>query len=509
MKPKAFLWLGLVKPSIFLFNIIPINLRGLEMNNLFSYGDLKKRLGGFLYSPRQWSQQPIDVSDPINGIRGFQVDSRLTKSHDLFFPLKGERTDGHRYLVQVAQQGCKAMLVSREFYHTQATEIKRLIEEYPVVVFPVTDVLGALHTLAREVLNRRTLIKIGVTGSNGKTTTKELIGSILSLSESTFITPGNYNSVIGLPLTIPSIQDSHVYGVFEMAMSEKGEMRRLSDLVFPSIGVLTNLGTAHIGNIGTQMGIAQEKFELFRNFLPDNTAILPEADSYVKKLEPKVRGRKLFFGPNTTPGFQGVVETSYQNQSFRWNNRVVKLSLPGNYNLMNALAAITLALELNIDHDVIQAGLESYNPIFGRSQVIEGRATIILDCYNANPDSMAESLSSFMKSVGQKSHVLVLGDMKELGRFSKREHEDLARRLTESTAKKIILFGPEMKATWQVLEQVASHLDLFWSEDWDEIQRTAQEVINQGDWVFIKGSRSMEMERLVPLVQEQVGVNKC
>lgn len=477
---------------------------------LFTLGELKARIGGFLYSEVQWNRRGMSIIDDSAGIRGFQVDSRKVGPGDLFFPLKGERTDGHRFLTQVVSRGCRSLLVSQTYYRSNADSIRRLVDENSIVVFPVGDVLGALHLLSRLLLTRYSLTKIGITGSNGKTTTKELVSSILSVDSPTFMTPGNYNSVIGLPLSVPLVEPRHRYGVFEMAMSEKGEMKRLSDLVFPSIGILTGIGTAHIGNIGSQMGIASEKFELFRNFLPDSIAILPEDDPFVRKLEGKVRGKKYFFGIHSTPGFEGVAQEGPGSQIFRWKGRDIRLALPGAHNLKNALAAISLSGVLGISDESVQQGLEGYKPIFGRGQIKEGSVTLISDCYNANPDSMAASIQSFLINGSSSARrILFLGDMKELGRFSVKEHEDLGRIILEHKPHGVMLYGEEIEVTYRFLASRAG-FPVYWSREWDEVVQLSRELITCGDWVLLKGSRSMELERIEKvLIGETSEVREC
>ena len=475
-------------------------------NLLFSLADLQFRLGGFLYSERQWSMISEQVLDPNVGVRSFAVDSRKLGPGDLFFPLAGERTDGHNFLIPAAKAGCRAMLVSRSYYQTQALEVKRLVEEFPVAVFPVTDVLGALHLLARLVIRRYSLKKIGVTGSNGKTTTKELIASILRQEAPCFLTPGNLNSVIGLPLAIPQIEERHRYGVFEMAMSEKGEMKRLADLIFPDFAVLTGIGTAHIGNIGSQMGIAQEKFDVFRNFQPDNVAVLPEGDSFVARLETKVRGSKVYFGPHETPGFQGVRTQGLGWQEFVWRGEAIRLQLGGEHNLMNALAAISLALVLGVDDESIRKGLSEYRPIFGRGELVEGPVNLLVDCYNANPDSMTAAIQSFMAHNSSGRKVLILGDMRELGRFSRKEHADIGRLILDHGPDLTILFGEEMEAAYEAAATTLGESELFWTKDWDELVEFVRSKIIESDSILLKASRSVSLERLQPIILTAVEV---
>ncbi|WP_052078344.1 UDP-N-acetylmuramoyl-tripeptide--D-alanyl-D-alanine ligase [Spirochaeta lutea] len=474
---------------------------------LFTFPELTAHLGGFLCSSRRWAITGEDPHSEKIGITGFSIDSRSIHPGDLFIPLVGSRTDGHAYLEAAATAGCRAALVSRDFYRNNTNVIRSLLEQFPMVVYLVRDVLGGLHTLARHLLNQKKLFRIGITGSNGKTTAKELLASVLAQHAPTFMTPGNYNSVIGLPLAIPDITDEHEYGVFEMAMSEKGEMQRLSDLVFPDAALITSIGTAHIGNIGSQMGIAKEKFEIFRNCGPDTIAVLPENDEYTQRLKHKVRGKVFTFGPGTTPGYQGYVDQGVDGQIIRWKSRDIHLSVPGIHNLYNALGVITLAQVMGIPDDHIVEGLEQYRPVFGRNQVVRGPATILVDCYNANPDSMRASLESFKSLWTKGQKVAVLGDMKELGRFSREAHRDLAHQVLESGVSSIILYGPEIRVTYEMLQQQRGLLrQVLWTEDRDELVRLVQDTVNAGDLVLLKASRSMALEHLAEVITNSLEV---
>lgn len=467
---------------------------------IFTYDELQKKLGGVLRTSVAGAGRGQAIAGSVSG---FCADSRLAKPGDLFFPLQGARTNGHEYIRQAVAAGCRAVVVNQAYYRKNPDEIHKLVDLEKIQVFPVVDVLGALHVLARTCMQRYEGVRIGISGSNGKTTTKELLVSVLSVGNAVFFTPGNYNSVIGIPLVIPGLSPHHKYAVFEMAMSEKGEMRKLADLVNPGIGLLTGIGTAHIGNLGSQNAVAEEKIELFRNFLPDSIAVLPENDVLIRRYLGKIRGRRLYFGPGSTPGFEGVLSEGLGEQVFRWRGRKIRLKLNGGHNLANALSVISVADALGIPDEQTSEGLSNYTPVFGRGQIVKtGSGNLVLDCYNANPESMESSLRAFMALNGGKGRrVLVLADMKELGRFSAAAHAALGELVNELGPDLVLLFGEEIEEAARVLAKRGWGERLVWTSVWEEFERAFVESLKPGDNVLLKGSRSMGLERLEKLAE--------
>ena len=240
--------------------------------------------------------------------------------------------------------------------------------------------------------------RVGVTGSNGKTTTKEIIGGILTRHASTAVNEGNLNSEIGLPMACFGVGPRHRYAVLEMGMNRVGEMDILADIVRPDLALITNIGTAHIGLLGSQDAIAAEKKRIFAHFDGRQTGFLPEGERYGAFLAEGVRGKMVVFGPGSTPGFERSESMGLGGTLIHWEGFRIRFPLFGPHNLANALGALSVARELGVPNAEIRDGLEAVAPLFGRSQVINGPVTVIADCYNANPDSMARSLE-FLESL--------------------------------------------------------------------------------------------------------------
>lgn len=350
------------------------------------------------------------------------------------------------------------------------------------------------------------LKRVAVTGSNGKTTTKELIASVLAQKDSTFKTKGNFNSEIGVPLSVFEVSEEHVFGVFELAMNHVGEMQVLSDIVRPDLAVITNIGTAHIGLVGSQAAIAEEKRQVFSRFDGSQEAVLYEAEPYRAKLEAGLAGRAVSFGPETTPGYEGFDLQGVDGTILRWRGRRIRLPLAGEHNVRNALAAVTVGLQLGCTDQQIQDGLESARPEFGRGEIIRGPITVVHDSYNANADSMSAAIRLIAQTpveTGRK--ILVLGAMYELGSYAEAHHESVAASAASSGADFVFLFGDEFEPAAQT-KTTSGELDgenaqqLFWTDDINVLSSMLSETVREGDLVLLKGSRGTRLERLLPLL---------
>ena len=427
------------------------------------------------------------------------ADSRKATPGCLFVALPGERTDGHAFLRQVASAGASVLLVSREQAARRSEEIADLAARHGVGVIAVPDTLAGLQDLARQHMrNLPAVTRIGVTGSNGKTTTKEIIGAVLSRAAATAMNEGNLNSDIGLPLACFAVDSSHRYAVLEMGMNRRGEMDVLADIVRPDLGLITNIGTAHIGILGSQEGIAKEKKKIFAHFDGRQTALLPEDESFRAFLSEGVRGKILFYGPRSTPGYGGSESLGLGGTLIHWEGFRIRFPLFGPHNLANAIGAISVARELGVPNAEIRDGLEAVTPLFGRSQIITGPVTVIVDCYNANPDSMSAALSFVEELPWTGRKIAVLGGMRELGQESYPAHRALGERLRGSRLDALYLFGDEMKPAWEAVEDAPVRARTQWHIDLDVLGAEIESSITEGDLVLLKGSRGLELERLLP-----------
>ena len=459
--------------------------------SLFTVQDAVRAAGGRL----------LHSHSPEAVVTGVAVDSRRAEEGCLFVALPGERTDGHEFLGQAASAGAAALLVSEQQAGRRGAELAGIAAGRGPAVIVVPDTLKALQDLARYHMGGLTgLTRIGVTGSNGKTTTKEIIGAIISRSIPTAVNQGNLNSEIGLPLACFAVASTHRCAVFEMGMNHRGEMDALTDIVRPDMALITNVGTAHIGLLGSQEEIAREKKRIFALFDGRQTAFLPEDDRFRGFLSEGVRGRIVFFGPRSTRGYRGSESQGLGGTLIHWEEFRIRFPLFGPHNLANALGAISVARELGVPNAEIRDGLEAVAPLFGRSQIIRGPVTVIVDCYNANPDSMDLALFFIADLPWQGRKVVVLGGMRELGDQTAPAHRALGMRLRDSSFDAVFLVGAEMEHAWKALAGSATQARSRWSADADAAGGTLAGFTTAGDIVLLKGSRGLELERLLPLL---------
>ncbi|TVQ26331.1 MAG: UDP-N-acetylmuramoyl-tripeptide--D-alanyl-D-alanine ligase [Spirochaetaceae bacterium] len=437
-------------------------------------------------------EPPIAIGAPVaQSVREACVDSRVARAGCLFVALPGARTDGHEFVDQACRGGAVAALVSQV---KLAAVRPRLYGS--VRLFPVDDPLAALQSLSFRWRRRhQSLHRVGVTGSNGKTTVKELIGSILARSAPTVISRGNLNSDIGLPMELLRIRPDHRYGVFEMGMNRIGEIGLLAQLTEPDTAVITNIGTAHIGMVGSQDAIAQEKRAVFSAFTGRQTAVIPDADQYADYLADGVAGSVVRYGMHSAR-VQSVDDLGLDGFELHADEGPIRLSIPGRPMISNALAAITVARSLDVRFQDIRDGLESVRASFGRSEVIRSRVTIIQDCYNANPESMRAALDVLAATTSGGRRVAVLGSMKELGAESGRRHAEIASYASSLGIDRVILYGDEFADAVD-----ASVVRVFPDDQWESVVDELG-FVREGDTILLKGSRAVELERLTPLLTE-------
>jgi UDP-N-acetylmuramoyl-tripeptide--D-alanyl-D-alanine ligase len=296
----------------------------------------------------------------------------------------------------------------------------------------------------------------------------------------------------------PEFGDRASSVLFEMGINHEGEMDILADIFRPDAAVITNIGSAHIGNLGSRQAIAREKKKIFRHFSGTQKAFLYEEEYYYSYLSEGLKGTVVPFGPKCTKGFEGSEDLGLDGNILHWEGLRIRFPLFGAHNVRNALASLSVSAELGISKSKIKDGLECTRPLFGRSQIINGAVTVIQDCYNSNPDSVGQVFAFLSSLVHGGAKIAVLGSMKELGT----ETEDAHRRIGVEAAKAgfrgIFLFGEEMETAWTSVRESGYSQKLFWTLDIEKLRKELLEFIEPGDLVLIKGSRSVELERLVP-----------
>ncbi len=459
------------------------------MQKLFTVSDAAAMSGGLFVSR--------GGSDP--DILSVFIDSQSVRNGGLFIALKGEFTDGHNYISMAFESGASAVMVSDEYYSVHSSEIST--SEYPGCLIVVKDTLLGLHKLAAGwVAGFDDLIKIAVTGSNGKSTTKEMIGAILSEEGSTIINKGNLNSETGLPLSVLKIDAHHKYGVFEMGINHPGEMKALSAILKPDYALITNIGTAHIGLMGSQEAIAIEKSDVFSLFDEKNTGFIFEDDSWASYLEGQCPGNTIAYGLKSTDGIEGTTNLGLDGWEIQYKGFKIYFKLIGQHNLTNAIAAISLTDALGVSPVKIKRGLEKIKALKGRSRIIEGRYTVIEDSYNANAESMAR-IFNFISDLNWSGRVvLILGSMKELGSFSAEKHEVVGRQAIALDPDLIFFYGEEMEGPYNLALIEGFSGRLIYTTDYSELEREVLGSLETGDLVLIKGSLSMNLNKLVATI---------
>jgi len=424
-------------------------------------------------------------------VQGFSTDSRTLQAGDLFIPLRGERFDGHDYLAQAVRHGAAACLS------------EEVVVGLNIPVVQVRDTLQALGDLAAAVRQRFSAPVIGITGTSGKTTSKEMLAAILTHTGPGLKSAGNFNNLVGVPLTLFGLRPNHQWAVIEMGMSARGEIARLAQIAAPQIGIITNVGAAHLQNLGGISGVARAKGELFIHLPPGGTAVINADDPQICQL-PLANGvRRLFFGNCAEAQVRSSAITAAEGMvSFTLHlpdtEAPVCLPLPGRHNVQNALAAAAAAWLLGVAANDIVAGLAEFKPCPGRMELIElpGDLLLLEDSYNANPLSVRAALDALHDLGRPGRRIAVLGDMLELGPAAPDLHHEVGA-LVPSRADWLFTLGELAReiaagatAKGMPAERIVAVLDL------DELLDRLQGLLAPGDRLLIKGSRGMRMERI-------------
>lgn len=427
---------------------------------------------------------------------GVCTDSRQLTPGCLFVALKGEHLDAHDFLAQAVRDGAAGLVVNSG----RAGALAGL----NVSVYQVSDTLRSLGRLARFHRDRFPIPVAAVTGSNGKTTTKELVASILSMRGPTLKTQGNLNNEIGVPLTLLGLDSTHVAAVIEMGMNHLGEIARLTEIARPDAGLITIVQPAHLEGVGSLEGVAQAKGELFHGLSSSATAVVNLDDPRIAAQAAPVHAKKLTWGRAAEADVRlvSVEPQGREGLSLRiasaGKEYSTALHLVGDHNAMNATGAFALALALGYSPEECVRGLEAARAHARRLQILDAPhgVTVVDDCYNANPASMNAALRTVQElAAGEGRAVAVLGDMLELGSAEVHEHTQLGIAASDRVAL-LALFGPRMKhASLQAARRLGARVRHF--EDVGELVAWLQQELHPNDFVLVKGSRGMRLERVV------------
>ena len=452
----------------------------------------------------------LELEGASRTLGSVSIDSRTVEPGSLFVPLTGARAEGHDFIEQAMAAGAAASLVSRRFWSSRRGRIHELAVGHAAGIVVVEDTLRALQALAAWHLRRLPgLVTIGITGSNGKTTTKELVGAALGASRGAAISPGNLNSETGLPLSCFMVRPGTRIAVFEMAMNHLGEIADLAEIVRPDFGLVTNIGVAHIGFCGTQEAIAREKKSIFRCFTGREVAFLPAGDRFFEFLARDVKGRIVPFGPGATRGFEKSENRGLDGSVIHWEGLRIRFPLVGRHNVTNALAAISVATELGVSREDVRDALESARPLPGRSEILRGNVTVIADCYNSSPESARELLELLGSLPRSGRRIGVFGSMLELGEESPSEHARLGQAAAAAGFDVLCFFGLDARDAYEVARRTMPSPRVHWTDDHKALAQRLRDEVRQGDLVVLKGSRGVELERVIPVLLPDAEVAAC
>ncbi|RFU60657.1 UDP-N-acetylmuramoyl-tripeptide--D-alanyl-D-alanine ligase [Peribacillus glennii] len=433
-------------------------------------------------------------------IQGVSIDSRSISSGNLFVPLNGEHVNGHQYVEKALQEGAAASLWQED--------IENPPEGFPLII--VKDTLEALQQLAREYRGQLTLRVVGITGSNGKTTTKDMVASLLATTYKVHKTSGNYNNHIGLPLTILSMREDTEAAVLEMGMSSRGEIEFLSNMARPDVAIITNIGESHLLDLGSREEIANAKFEIVSGLSESGALIYNGDEPLLKNKIKNIRQtrRVLSFGRNDTNDLYPLAIRQGQNSTaFTLNAASDEFTIPvlGNHNVLNALAAMLAAKELNVDGASIRKGLGSFQLTNMRMELVEGSRgeKIINDAYNASPTSMKAAIELMEGMTGFRNKFLVLGDMLELGPQEWDFHEKIGELIDPGHITKVFTFGQLGKAIAKGAAKKFPSGHVLDFMDKAELIHQLRMHTSLNDLILVKASRGMKLEEVVHALQKQ------
>jgi UDP-N-acetylmuramoyl-tripeptide--D-alanyl-D-alanine ligase len=424
-------------------------------------------------------------------IQSIVSDSRKVDFGALFAALPGSQVDGHDFAAAAVRLGAVALLVQRRLELPGDRPDRR---EVPQLVVPdVLQALGQLGTLLRERLDP---VVVAITGSNGKTTVKEMVASILRRRGEVLATRGNYNNELGVPLTLFELEPKHRWAVLELGASKPGDIEYLARMVRPDVAVVTNIGPAHLGGFGSIEGVARTKGEIYAELSADGCAVFNADEPWGELWREMNRGgRELTFGLAEGAGIR--LEANGRRARIRTPAGAFEFTpvLPGRHNLLNAMTATALALAVDVSLDDIRAGLEAVRPVPGRLNFIESPRgwTVIDDTYNANPASLYSALQVLQGMQG--TAWLVLGDMKELGEGSPKMHREVGDSARAMGVSRLFATGEMSTHAVDAFGPGARHF-----ESREELAEALLSSLRPGINVLVKGSRSMGMEAVVKTI---------
>lgn len=436
---------------------------------------------------------PADVLN--REITAVTTDSRVIEEGCLFVPIVGERVDAHKFIPDVMTKGALVTLS------------ERILENADFPYIKVESTLQAVKDLAEFYLQQLNIPVVGITGSVGKTSTKEVIASVLKEKYNTLKTQGNFNNELGLPLTVFRLRDEHEIAVLEMGISDFGEMSRLAKIARPNTSVITNIGTCHLENLRDRDGVLKAKTEVFAYLKENGTIILNGDDDKLATVEESNGIRPVFFGMDEkhpvyadeieSLGLKGMMcRIHIGGDTFK-----VHVPMPGKHMVYNALAAAAVGKTYGLSNEQICRGIETLEAISGRFKMIETEQFLIVDdCYNANPMSMKASLDVLQDGAGRR--VAILGDMGELGENEAALHEEVGEHAGNCRIDVCICVGTLCKNMAAKAKETNPELTVIYEADRESLLKNLSSYVQAGDTILVKASHFMHFEEVVKALQE-------
>lgn len=406
------------------------------------------------------------------------TDSRTITQGCVFVALKGEHFDGNDFALNVAEEGIAACVIADR---KDLPQHERL--------FVVEDSLKALQELANYHRKQLDTPIIGITGTNGKTTTKELVSAVLAKKYNILFTQGNFNNQLGVPLTLLRIKPDTELAVIEMGASHPGDINELTGIGEPNYGMITNIGRAHLRDFGGYEGVIKTKNEMYQYIAAQKGLLFVNKDNeLLMDLSKSIN--KVTYGTSNDADIQGKLLSANPYLSVEWNGKKIDTQLVGDYNFENVMAAICIGTYFNVAANDIVEALSSYRPTNNRSQVIEtARNRVVMDAYNANPTSMSHSIKNF-RNICKSDNLLILGDMRELGNESEQEHKNILELIKELRFENVYLVGEEF-------QRVAKNSKFSTFINVEELAQYLQQHPVSGRDILVKGSNSIHLNKII------------
>jgi UDP-N-acetylmuramoyl-tripeptide--D-alanyl-D-alanine ligase len=422
-----------------------------------------------------------DITNGLNNIKveGISIDSRNIKKGDMFLALQGEKTDGHNYINQAYKSGACLAIIEKDIKHKLPT-------------YKVSSVINFITQLSSTYRGSINCTIIGITGSNGKTTTKDLLVHILSQSKKVSFTKGNYNSTLGAPLSLFECNRTHDYAIIEMGASKPGEIEYICDIVKPEIGIITNISGAHLENFGSINKIVKTKSSLFSKLPKSGIAFINTDDSYIKNIP--VSSEKITYSLYKFSDFIGYLSDNKNN--LKINNTDISLNFSSKIISSNILGAFAIASTIGINEKQIKKSIESFQITAGRGNVLKIKdINIIDDTYNANFESAKYGIENLIINFKENRKIVVIGDMLELGSDEKKYHQNLGAILLKYDIFAVFSFGELSKNITNVLEKSSVFNKHYKNKQ--KLIIDLKKILIKEDIVYLKGSRAMKMEEII------------